>query len=69
VEYGAVQLSPSDAICPKSYAFLVFLRQSFQFPLLLGKETRRRRNWLITLTFDVLAVLTCRKVFRGSEMP
>jgi len=38
VEYGAVQLSPSDAICPKSYAFLLFLRQSFQFPLLPWKK-------------------------------
>lgn len=68
-EYGAVQLSPSDTIRPKSYALLLFLRQSFQFPLLPWKETRRQRNCLITLTLDALAVLTPRIMFRGSEMP
>ncbi len=38
MEYGAVQLSPSDTICPKSYAFLLFLRQSFLLPLDFGKD-------------------------------
>jgi hypothetical protein len=39
VEYGAMQLSPSYAVCPKSYALFLFQRQSFQLPLQVGEQT------------------------------